>query len=93
VPIRYYNYSCIKNILENDYNQRVSLFTIINRAKENGFYLIKPKRKVHDRKVITNYPGELIQYDSSHHQFSKYAKNGILLHRLMITAGLSCMLP
>ena len=73
VPIRWYNYSYIKDILENDYNQKVSLSTIINRAKTNGFYLTKPKRKVHDREVITNYPGELIQHDSSHHQFSIYA--------------------
>jgi len=73
VPIRCYNYSYIKDILENDYNQRVSLLTIINRAKGNGFYLTKSKRKTHDRKVITNYPGELIQHDSSHHQFAPYA--------------------
>jgi len=73
VPIRCYNYSCIKDILENDYNQKVSLSTIINRAKANGFYLTRPKRKVHDREVITNYPGEMIQHDSSHHQFAPYA--------------------
>ena len=70
VPIRCYNYSYIKDILENDYNQKVSLSTIINRAKANGFYLTRPKRKVHDKEVITNYPGEIIQHDSSHHQFS-----------------------
>jgi len=73
VPIRSYNYSYIKDILENDYNQKVSLSTIINRAKANGFYLKKPKRKVHDREVITNYPGEIIQHDSPHHKFSIYA--------------------
>jgi len=38
VPIRYYNYSYIKDILENDYNQKVSLPTIIDRAKRNNFY-------------------------------------------------------
>jgi len=73
VPIRCYNYTYIKDILENDYNQRVSLSTIINRAKANSFYLTKPKRKAHDREVITNYPGELIQHDSSHHLFAPYA--------------------
>jgi len=73
VPIRYYNYTYIKDILENDYNQKVSLSTIINRAKANGFYLTKPKRKVHEKEVITNYPGELIQHDSSHHLFAPYA--------------------
>ena len=73
VPIRWYNYSYINDILENDYHQKVSLSTIENRAKTNGFYLTKPERKVHDREVITNYPGELIQHDSSHHQFAPYA--------------------
>ena len=72
IPIKWYNYSYIKDILENDYNQKVSLSTIINRAKTNGFYLTKPKRKVHEKEVITNYPGELIQHDSSHHQFAPY---------------------
>ena len=35
--------------------------TIIDRAKRNNFYLLRPKRKDHDKEVITNYPGELIQ--------------------------------
>jgi len=73
IPIRCYNYTYIKDILENNYNQRAALSTIISRAKVNGFYLTKPKRKAHDREVITNYPGELIQHDSSHHQFAPYA--------------------
>jgi len=47
--IRCCNYIYIKDILENDYNQKVSLSTIINRAKANGFYLTKQKRKVHEK--------------------------------------------
>jgi len=74
IPIRYYNYSYIKDLLEQKYEQKVSLPTIIDRAKRNNFYFLKPKRKAHDREVLTNYPGELIQHDSSHHQFSPYAK-------------------
>jgi len=73
VPIKYYNYSFIKDILEQKYNQKVSLPTIIDRAKRNNFYFLKPKRKAHDREVLTNYPGELIQHDSSHHLFALYA--------------------
>jgi len=73
IPIRYYNYSYIKDLLEQKYNQKVSLPTIIDRAKRNNFYFLRPKRKAHDREVITNYPGELIQHDSSHHQFAPYA--------------------
>ena len=78
IPIKYYNYSYIKDLLEQKYNQRVSLPTIIDRAKRNNFYFLSPKRKVHDREVITNYPEGLIQHDSSHHQFPPYAKRGIV---------------
>jgi hypothetical protein len=49
------------------YSQKVALSTVINKAKKNGFYLKKPKRKIHDREVLTNYIGELIQHDSSYH--------------------------
>jgi len=73
IPIKWYNYSYIKDLLEQKYNQKVSLPTIINRAKRNNFYFLRPKRKAHDQEVITNYPGELIQHDSSHHQFAPYA--------------------
>jgi len=73
VPIKCYNYSYIKDLLEEKYNQKVSLPTIIDRAKRNNFYFLRPKRKAHDREVITNYPGELIQHDSSHHLFAPYA--------------------
>ena len=73
IPIKWYNYSYIKDLLEQKYSQKVSLPTIIDRAKRNNFYFLRPKRKAHDREVITNYPGELIQHDSSHHQFAPYA--------------------
>jgi hypothetical protein len=73
IPIKYYNYSYIRDLLEQKYSQKVSLPTIIDRAKRNNFYFLKPKRKAHDREILTNYPGELIQHDSSHHQFAPYA--------------------
>ena len=44
--------------------------TIIKRAKEHDFYLSKPKRKAHDREVLTNYVGELVQHDSSEHKWA-----------------------
>jgi len=73
-PITYYNYSYIKDMLEQEYGQKVSLPTIIDRDKRYHFYFPKPKRKAREKKVLTNYPGELIQHDSSHHQFAPYAK-------------------
>jgi len=80
VPLRSYNYSYIKDRLASEYDQKVSTPTIINRAKKGGFYLKKPKRKAHDREVLTNYVGELIQHDSSHHRWSPYTdKNWYLI--------------
>jgi len=70
VPTNRYNYSYIKNLLKADYGQNVSVTTIINRAKKNGFHLGKPPKKKHDREVLTNFVGELIQHDSSHHLFA-----------------------
>ena len=74
VPIRSYNYSYIKDRLEKEYKQKVSLPTIINRAKNNSFYLKKPKKKAHDREVLTHYVGELIQHDTSYHLWAPDAK-------------------
>lgn len=74
VPLKSYNYSFIKQHLETRFKQKVSLPTIIDRVKQHGFYLKRPKRKAHDREVLTNYAGELIQHDSSIHKWSPYAK-------------------
>lgn len=74
IPITFYNYSYIKDQIRENYEQKVALSTIISRAKKWGFY--KPRQKertYHDREVLTNYVGELIQHDSSHHKFSPYA--------------------
>ncbi len=67
IPLKSYNYSYIKDRLRITYHQKVSLPTIIDRAKKHGFYLKKPKKTAHDREVITHYIGELIQHDASHH--------------------------
>jgi hypothetical protein len=82
IPIKWYNYSYIKDLLEQKYGQRVSLPTIIDRAKRNNFYFLRPKRKAHNREVIANYPGEIIQHDSSHHQFAPYAEKWYLITSL-----------
>lgn len=69
MPIKFYNYSAVKDALG---NTSVSLPTIIN-------YLEKPKRKIHDREVLTNLIGELLQHDSSHHLWSPYMKEKLYL--------------
>lgn len=70
IPIQRYNYSYIQDELQRKYQQSVSVNTIINRAKQWGYYQGKCPKKTHDREVITNYTGELIQHDSSHHLFA-----------------------
>jgi hypothetical protein len=70
VPLQGYNYSYVRDRLRERYRQKVSVPTIIKRAKEHDFYLSKPKRKAHDREVLTNYVGELVQHDSSEHKWA-----------------------
>jgi len=74
MPIKSYNYSYIRDQLRIKYRQKVSLPTIIDRAKKHNFYFPRPKRKAHDREVLTNYVGELIQHDSSFHKWSPYVE-------------------
>ena len=70
IPTKRYNYSYIQNLLQEKYQQKVSVNTIIDRAKNNGYYLGRPPKKIHDREVISNFAGELIQHDCSHHLFA-----------------------
>lgn len=75
IPVRHYNYSYIRDLLRETHHQKVSLSTIIDRAKEHGFYVKrKPKKDPHDHEVLTNYVGEIIQHDSSYHLWSPPAK-------------------
>ena len=54
IPLYKYNYSYVQKLLEKKHGQSVAISTIINHAKANNLYLPKrPKRKSHDREVIT----------------------------------------
>ena len=75
MPVWSYNYSFIKKDLEASKNLKVSLQTIINKAKQHGFYIQTKPHKAHDREVITNNVGELTQHDSSFHRFSPWVEN------------------
>lgn len=69
-----YNYSAIRELLEYQ-GVKVSRTTIVNVAKNAGFYIPKPEKKViHDRSVVTPAVGALIQHDASIHLWSPYAK-------------------
>ncbi|OIO36196.1 MAG: hypothetical protein AUJ74_03410 [Candidatus Omnitrophica bacterium CG1_02_44_16] len=75
IPLKYYNYSYIKDRLVKVYNQTASLPTVIKYAKDHDFYIPrKEHKKVHDREVLTRYIGELIQHDASYHLWAPAAK-------------------
>ena len=73
LPITTYNYSAIRDRLIK-HGVTVSLPTIIDRAKGLDCYQPHPRKKVHDREVITTAIGALIQHDASHHRWSPYAE-------------------
>lgn len=74
-----YNYSFVRDTLEEKYGIKVSVPTIIDRAKRRQHYLPKAEKKIHDREVLTNCIGELIQHDSSHHLWSPYMEEKLYL--------------
>ncbi len=74
IVITGYNYSYVRDQLYQNYRQKAALSTIISLVSKQGFYKPRKKeRKYHDRELLTNYVGELIQHDSSQHLFSPYA--------------------
>jgi len=73
LPITTYNYSAIRDRLAK-HDIKIALSTIIDRAKGLSCYQTHPRKKVHDREVVTTAIGALIQHDASHHRWSPYAK-------------------
>ncbi len=95
MPVRFYNYSAVRDVLKEKHDITISVPTIISHAKELGFYIPKPERVKHERIVSTDFPGELVQHDSSHHLFSPFMKEKLYLitslddhTRLMLFADL-----
>ena len=74
LPISSYNYSALADRLKEKQNIVVSVPTIIKRAKLLGCHFGKRRKALHDREVITQSVGQLIQHDSSLHLWSPYAK-------------------
>ena len=55
IPISFYNYSYIKDQIYQAYGQKVSLPTIISRAKKEGLYRLRQKERTsHEQEVLTN---------------------------------------
>ncbi|MGB2959248.1 MAG: hypothetical protein WBD30_10210 [Bacteroidota bacterium] len=73
LPISGYNYSALRDRLAKK-GVKVSVTTIIDRAKRLDCYKSRKKRKTHDREVLTASTGALIQHDSSLHLWSPFAE-------------------
>lgn len=73
MPIMFYNYASVRDTVEASTGHKVSAQTVINHAKQWGYYIERPKKKAHTREVLTDYVGMLLQHDTSHHQWSPYA--------------------
>jgi hypothetical protein len=72
LPISGYNYSALRDRLTKK-GIKVSVTTIIDRAKRLNCYRPRKRRKTHDREVLTASTGALIQHDSSLHHWSPFA--------------------
>jgi transposase len=73
MPVMFYNYSAIRDAVEDSTGYSLSPQTIVNYAKKWGYYIERPKKKAHSREVLTSYVGMLLQHDASLHQWSPYA--------------------
>jgi hypothetical protein len=73
LPISGYNYSALQDRLKKE-GLKVSVTTIIDRAKRLDCYIPRKKRKSHDREVLTASIGALVQHDSSLHLWSPFAQ-------------------
>ncbi|HUW10178.1 MAG TPA: hypothetical protein VM537_10640 [Anaerolineae bacterium] len=73
LPISSYNYTAIQDRLQAD-QIKVSLTTIIDRAKKLDCHKPRRRRKVHDREVLTSSIGALIQHDASTHLWCPLAQ-------------------
>jgi hypothetical protein len=74
LPISGYNYSALRDRLLKK-GVHVSTTTITARARALDCYRPRPKKKVHDREVLTTSIGALVQHDASLHLWSPYAQD------------------
>ena len=73
IPISGYNYSALRDRLLKK-GVDVSVNTIIDRAKKLGCHKPRKKKKAHDREVLTESVGALVQHDGSTHRWSPFAE-------------------
>jgi hypothetical protein len=73
LPISSYNYTALRDRLKTK-GIKVSVTTIIDRAKKLDCHKPRRRRKVHDREVVTASIGALIQHDASTHLWCPQAQ-------------------
>ena len=73
LPISSYNYTAMRDRLEGQ-GVRVSVTTIIDRAKKLDCHKPRRRKKTHDREVLTASIGALVQHDASTHLWSPFAQ-------------------
>lgn len=74
IPTDIYNYTHVRDEVRRITGGAVSVETIRRRAVEWGFYVKKYKKeKAHDRLILTDKAGTLLQHDSSIHLFAPYS--------------------
>jgi len=79
ISIKHCNCSAAKDLLEEKHKVFASLPAIANRAKNNGYYLEKHFKKIHDREALANLIGELLQRGSSVHLWPPYMDKKLYL--------------
>jgi hypothetical protein len=73
LPISSYNYTAIRDRLQ-AMGIKVSVTTVIDRAKKLDCHKPRRRRKAHDREVVTASVGALIQHDASTHLWCPQAQ-------------------
>jgi hypothetical protein len=74
LPVSDYNYTALRDRLRKQ-DIKVSVTTIIDRAKKLNCHIPRRRRKQHDREVLTASIGSLIQHDASYHRWSPFAED------------------
>jgi transposase len=73
LPVSGYNYTAMRDRLRKE-GIKISVTTIIDRAKKLDCHRPRRKKKIHDREVLTASIGALVQHDASLHLWAPEAK-------------------
>jgi hypothetical protein len=75
IPLKYYNFSAVRDEAVKRIKGSISAQTVRNRAKLWGYVNPLKQKKSHDKEVETTACGMLLQHDSSRHLWSPFASS------------------